>query len=153
MWLRDDIDSSVYLPLEDGTFGLDRLSSPFVTLSVEGSEIQQTPARNNNLPPSRPVSLTSTQSGSRTTTPLRHFVTASKRRPPASYTLRIVKARLNKKRKGKPDSQVECQAYVEIVEDTANVDYITLNFGDLATYWLAVMGYHWKILQQHGVRD
>ena len=69
------------------------------------------------------VTLTSTPTSSRATTPLYHSVTASKRRQ-ASYTLKIVKAKLHSKKKGKTDFEAECLAHIEIIEETANLEYI-----------------------------
>ena len=119
-WLKDDCDGTAYFP-QNGHFNLHTQSiSEFTTLVVEGLSLT-TPSRGNrvNLPPS--TTLTSTPSCSS----FQGFrsVVAPKKSP--SFSLKVLKAKINRSAgRRNPEFHVMGQTYIEVIDSTANLDYI-----------------------------
>ena len=117
-WLRDDIDDTAYFPQPNGSFNV----TSFATLNVEGPA-QSGPLPRSSLPRlSSAVTVSSTPPASPLPTPLFRSVTAPRRTP--SFNLKILKAKLTKTSKHKPDFELFSQTYIELVDSTANLEYI-----------------------------
>jgi len=113
-----------------GSFNLHNLGlGSYAVLVVEGPDISAAaPAlRTSNLPPPRPpssVTVTSTPHPSTLPPPVFHSVTAPSYRRGATFSLKVVKATMLRKGRGKPDFEVSSQVYIELTEATAYLDYI-----------------------------
>lgn len=80
--------------------------------------------RTSNLPPPRPLTVSSTNHSSMPSLPPPSFrsVTAPKR--VASFSLKVVKATMCRQGKRKAEFQPISQTYLELVESTANLEHI-----------------------------
>ena len=126
-WLQDECDGTAYFPQEGGQFNLHSLGlAPYATLIVEGPEITASmpSPRTSNLPPPRPLTVSSTNHSSMPSLPPPSFrsVTAPKR--VASFSLKVVKATMCRQGKRKAEFQPISQTYLELVESTANLEHI-----------------------------
>lgn len=124
-WLQDECEGTAYFPQEGGQFNLHTLGlAPYATLIVEGPEVAAAvaPQRTTNLPPPRPLTVSSTNHSSTLPPPIFRSVTAPKRG--ASFSLKVVKATVTKKGRGKPDFQPTSQVYIELTEATAHLEHI-----------------------------
>ena len=80
------------------------------------------PPRTTNLPAPRPLTVSSTNHSSTLPPPIFRSVTAPKHW--ASFSLKVVKATVNKKGRGKPDFQPTSQVYIELTEVTVHLEHI-----------------------------
>ena len=126
-WLRDDSDDALYFPHTDGTFNLHNNNiTTYTTLIVEGpaQAAASSLPRANNLP--RASSLVTVSSTPTTSSlpppPTFRSVTAPRRVP--SFSLKVLKAKLTKNGRRKPDFEPLNQTYIELVESTANLEHI-----------------------------
>ena len=127
VWLQDDCDSTAYFP-QEGHFDLHTLGLPYVTLNVEGPDVPTIAPRSSNLPPPPPprpsssVTVASTHHSSTLPPPVFRSVTAPRRG--ATFSLKVVKATILRKGRGKPEFQASSQMYIELTEATAYLDHI-----------------------------
>lgn len=107
--------------MEDGNFNLQTHGlSQYTTLVVEGPSINSSPPRT-NLPPSMTVTSTPYASSSNVFPNFRS-VTAPRKAP--SFSLKVLRAKMHRNGRRKPDFVTTGQTYIELVDSTANVDYI-----------------------------
>ena len=122
VWLRDDLDNTLFLPEDDGTFT--QVEAGSSVLVVEGPSLTAT-SRASGFS-SRPSSTTLSSLPSTSSLPPPSFrsVIAPKRCP--SFTLKILKACVIMKN-GRRKLDVGCdakQTFIELVESTANLEHI-----------------------------
>ena len=121
-WLKDEYDGISYFPNEDGNFDLSSSSiNSFSTLIVEGPILSS--RGSNLLRPSVTLSSTSTPpTMSYILPPPPPFCSVITPRRAQTFSLKVVRAKLTSGRKAtfEPLSQM----YIELVESTANLDYI-----------------------------
>jgi len=128
VWLRDECDGTAYFP-QEGHFQLHSDSiSTYTTLIVEGPEMGGQRTINPRQPSS--ISVTSTHNSTPLPPPTFRSVTATRRGP--SFSLKVVKARVQRQGWGKPEFQPTSQTYVELTEATANVEHI---LGVISSRW------------------
>ena len=126
VWLQDDLDDTAYFPTDDGTFiGLRSMQS----LYVEGPPVR--PSAHASTSSTNTLSSTSASAVAEHTHPQFRSVVSGlgKRASPsanASCRVKVVKADVNWNFKtNKPSFTPSHQAFIEVQESTATVDYIT----------------------------
>ena len=134
VWLQDDLDDTAYFPTDDGTFiGLGSTQC----LYVEGPPMR--PSAHASTSSTNTLSSTSASAVAEHTHPQFRSVVSGlgKRASPsaASCRVKVVKADVNWNSKtNKPSFTPSHQAYIEVQESTATVDYTTdeiRKWGDL----------------------
>lgn len=137
-WLRDECDSSVYFPDQNGQFNFQESSlTPYSTLVVEGPT-----AAGSNMRMGFP-SVTRAGGQSLSSTPSQQqvagFLSVAGHGPPmfrsviapkkaAVSLIKIIKAKMSATKKGgKPDFQCTGQMYIELTDATANVGQVCEN--------------------------
>ena len=123
MYLEDEFDGTIYLPQpQTGSFDLSN-SGRFATLLVIGSELDAAGRSSSSLPSTPSTSRSVTVSSSPSPyAPTFRSVTAPKRG--GTFTIKIVKASMIRKPKGKVEFEVTGQTHIELTEETANLRYI-----------------------------
>lgn len=101
-----------YFPNSDGTFSN---LPPYAVLRVDGTRVPSSSGRGSSL------TLSSTPASSSSSLPAFRSVVAKKTN---SFSLKIVRANMHRRPSGKPDFQALSQTHVELVEATANLEYI-----------------------------
>ena len=128
VWLCDECDGTAYFP-QDGHFNLHGANlSTFQLLIVEGPEIGVQRTSHPRHPSS--ISVTSTPNPTSLPPPTFRSVTATRRGP--SFSLKVVKASMQRQGRGKPEFQATSQTYVELTEATANIEHI---LGVICSRW------------------
>ena len=125
VWLRDDCDGTAYFP-QEGHFHLHSMPT-YSMLVVEGPEMGGGQRTSN----SRQVSVTSIPTPtSSLPPPTFRSVTATRRGP--TFSLKVVKATMQRQGRGKAEFQPTSQTYLELTEATANVEHI---LGVISSRW------------------
>lgn len=119
-WLRDTIDDTLYFPQPDGNFDLSRVIL-LSELVVEGPSNVPTRQRSTAATSSSTVSSTP----SPLPPPVFRSVIAPKRA--ASFSLKVHRADMMRTNTRKPHFEQKQQMFLDLVEGTANVDYILAN--------------------------
>ena len=123
-WLSNSVTEQAFFPQHDGSFNLVDVTA-YTTLSVEGpvqSSSLPPPLRSQNLPRSS-ITLSSTPSTSNLP-PSPSFRSVIAPRRTSSFSLKVVKAKLAKTGKCKPEFEPISQTYIELVDSTANLEHI-----------------------------
>ena len=127
VWLRADVDNRGFFPDDSGNFNLTEASLTFgAVLFVEGPNLGSS-ANSRLTVSSTAQSSSSGASASYKTNPpppaFKSVIPAKQSKGP-SYTVKIVKAEMERSRTGKVDFTQEAQMHVDLIETTANVEYV-----------------------------
>ncbi len=110
---------------QDGTFNLSDVTA-FTTLLVEGPPVSSPLPHSRSVNHSRSLTVSSTPPANLPppTLPPPTFRSVVAQRRPTTFSLKVLKAKLTKNGRRKPEFNATSQTYIELVEFTANLEHI-----------------------------